>query len=65
MGTRRPEVVDEQLAARQGSFRQLDQAGVVSEEEHLRASGEIAEDGEGGTGAIVVEVNEQIVEDNG
>ena len=49
---------------RQDAARQFHQMAVVGEEQHLGAAAEVAEDGQDGAGAVVVEDDEQVVQDH-
>ena len=57
------EFVDVEHVAWDGVFRQLDQVGVMREENHLRFPGQLGQDFEGGAGSSVVEVGEKVVRD--
>ena len=45
--------------------RLLDHPPVMGEEDHLGAGGEVGQGGEGGAGAFVVELDEDVVDDEG
>ena len=56
------QLVNGEPGGRNGLPRQLDEAGVVGEEEHLRLIGQLRQEAQGGGGAAVVEVDEQVVD---
>lgn len=59
------ERIEGEAAGRQGVAGKVHEMAVVGQQQDLRLPGEVRENGEGAGGAIVVEMDEQVVEDYG